>query len=158
MEHSTPPSRWEHLRYVAVVASALAFLAAIGLPVSRFEPVASPCPKYWYGLQFLIMGPAGPMVLAFGWYANPLMIAAWVQLVRRRYLQALKFSTPGFALALSTLLLLPLEFPFDGGHSLARWVKVDLGFYVWLLALALPLSCAAGLHWHSRARNARNRV
>lgn len=94
-------------------------------------------PKIHRGYEILAIGWLGIFIANFAWYGNILWLIALVNGLLRRYKGSLYASIIGFGLGLTAFAL--REVPKD--ESGGRGYMIDylgVGYYVWLLALALP--------------------
>ena len=93
------------------------------------------------GLNFLLVGWAGPLALNFAWYANPLFLFATKKLITSRR------STTGSSIVATVLAadaFLFWELPLDEGGATTDLYGYGLGFLLWLAAI-LVLLAASGI-------------
>ena len=98
--------------------------------------------KMW-GFQLLLRGFMGVFMGTIGWFANPLWVIALLLVFFKRVKAALAVSLLSVAIALSSITVI--------GKDLAVWESdpyhqrvsaLLLGFYVWIVSLALvPVAC-----------------
>lgn len=87
--------------------------------------------EIWYGFEIFMFGWLGPLGLAFGWYANIILIFALYYLGSNLKYSAI-LSSLGFLLALSSLLFKKM-FLDERWAPYSDVVEWSIGFYLWLL-------------------------
>ena len=127
--------------YIAIYRTVVGTTALLLWLGSLAAPAITMCPSIsWPGWHLLFLGWLGPLILQFGWFANPVMLWA----IRR-----LLFLEPaGIMLSLLGLFLALSSFSWKGisGDSPAFICQHDYGFFAWI-ACAVLLSVASFVEW-----------
>ncbi|MCB9612438.1 MAG: hypothetical protein H6721_21130 [Sandaracinus sp.] len=136
-----PVEPFDRLRWIAIVVSLVALGLGSALPTGDFVD-SHGAPVSWQGIAFLACGWFGPVLGApvCGWYANPMLMLAWLLLALRRYRGATIVACIGLVLAASSLWLFDVEvMQNEGGVNNLRLRGFSAGFYVWWVALLAPV-------------------
>jgi hypothetical protein len=108
-----------------VRASYVLYVLCFFLPAYRTPQEEAPA------YMAFLLGPLAMLSFQFGWLANPLLVAAWVTLHKRKYKAALITAGLAVALALSFLL-----YPDITGAGANRYPYTALsGYYIWLASM-----------------------
>ena len=110
-------------RLVAALALYMTSLVLPGLYLVDYDPVM--------GIQILLTGWYGFLILEFAWAANVFFIAAVIAALRKKSLGAAWLATTAFAVGLLSL---------RSKQWIANHAHIDYlgsGFYVWMTAFAL---------------------
>ncbi len=115
------------MKVILLSLCSLIYIASLCFPV--FDPAEGDA-TYILGVIALLFGWGN-----YPWFANPLLVVAYVFLFKRRYEAALILSGLGFVLGLSTLLI--DEIPRDGSGRMTTVDGYGLAFYLWMASLLL---------------------
>ncbi|RTL22191.1 MAG: hypothetical protein EKK52_06400 [Burkholderiales bacterium] len=124
-----PPVRWPTLKRWVLTCVGLAYAVSWALPVFFFDGHRS-----LRGIEVLLSGWMGPVLLEFGWYANPCFLAACVALAVGRERIALGSSLVALLLGLTSFAT--TGWVFDEAE-LTPIRGLGAGFGLWLCAIAL---------------------
>ena len=94
----------------------------------------------WNGVQVLVFGLAGLKMMQFAWLANITVIVALRAVMQGQTRTAQIWSVVSLLLALHTFALFGQEISLGRqDFNTVRLVSLGAGYYLWLLALLLPL-------------------
>ena len=125
------------LRRSAGLLALLAFAASLPLPAFYDCAERHDISGYWCWF----MGPVGPLVGVFAWYANPILaVLVIVSLLGVR----LNPLFPITAFLLSASVLNGFHYQFDGGATIA--CRAEAGYWLWLLS-SFVLVAASLYEW-----------
>lgn len=130
------------LKILVLVLSAILFLGSLGFSVFDMREGN---PTFIMGFVCLLFGWAYP-----AWYANPLILAAHVLLLRSKYLAAMILATAAVGLGATTLLI--EEVPRDSSGETTEVLGYLAGFHLWMASLAVPWVAAICLWWQRRGK------
>jgi hypothetical protein len=136
------------LRAGAIGGSLLLWLLACVLPALQLRTrPPGPDPGSWPGGALLGIGPLGPLVLQFAWYANLVLLAAFILLGTRKWLAASIVAAAGMVVALDTLALFVRPFPSGANREMYYLSRPLPGYYLWLASFVLVAACALAGLW-----------
>lgn len=113
-------------RETVLGVSGALYVLSLTMPAMYFEKEAS-----LGGVSVLVQGWWGVFMLNPAWLANPLFVAAAVQLARNRYARASLFSAVALACALCSLFTTKWYFNEADATPIASF---GIAFYVWFIA------------------------
>src|SRR5262249_17954624 len=101
-------------------------------------------PQRWYGAEVLAWGWLGGSIGQFGWFANPLLLLAYVLVLLREFMAASVFAVLALLFAAHSLVIFHQQFPgYEGEVSRLDAKGFGIGFYFWvaslLVAVIVPL-------------------
>jgi hypothetical protein len=96
-------------------------------------------PKEHFGLEAFLLGPIGLFAGHYSWIANPLLLFAWARRTDPNWGQSFVLAVVAAAFALSFLLPKTIAVGSAGEYSYAA----NIGYYLWLLSIALAAIAAA---------------
>ena len=144
-----------------VVLSPSLFLYAIACATPAIEFLRNGVdPERWYGIEALLLGWQGVFIGQFGWFANPILLLAYVLILFRRFLAGAIFAIVSVGVAANSLQLFHQHIPGDEGDVTHLEVKAfGIGFYIWvaslLAAVVAPLIGAIAVrYWHRKQSSA----
>ncbi len=124
-----------------LTASLLLFVVSLWLPPFRVEAADPyPWPRGWLVLLMGWLGIADGML---AWFANPLLLAAWLLAWRRR--RGATIVTAALALLLGLSFLLNSQISVDEAGNQSPLHHDGSGYWLWLGSLAAILLCGAAL-------------
>ncbi len=136
---------------LATGASTLLWLAACSLPAFSYQYLGGRDAGYASGGWCALYGPLGIFHGCVAWYANPAAVAASSFLWLRRYRYAALCSTVAVLLAVDVVRLFGAVIPVDESETpKIQPQHLALGFWVWLLSLAIPGATALWLRGRKR--------
>lgn len=122
------------------IASVFLLLVCNALPAIRFieQPITfSPRYQTMAGFEFTLLGWMGPLGGHFGWYANPLMVIAWICLLARWQRAAQVLATLACFMVMSSLSLIVMGLPKNEANiGSLSWDAFLPGYYLWVLGHA----------------------
>jgi hypothetical protein len=137
-------------RLTIVLASIALFLVCLTLDGFYIE---GPNPRAWSSAFYLLLlGWLGLLSGTIAWFANPLLIAAWVLFWLRRYWIALALSVAALFCALSFLnvdTVVVSEAP-----TFAKVTGFGLGYWLWIAGM-IVITLGSGLALLGLVRDAR---
>jgi hypothetical protein len=117
----------------AVVLSALLYLGALAFP-GFYVVQGTEDPKPWIeGFWLLVFGPFALLQGIVAWIANPLLVAAWIALWKRKRGLGLFFALAGMVFALTFF----LNHRFHDGSQMNSIVHAAIGYWLWLASLGV---------------------
>jgi len=105
-------------------------------------------PERWYGIEALLLGWQGAFVGQFGWFANPVLLAAGVLILFRRFLAGAVVAAVAVIVAAHSPFILHQQVPGDEGNvNHLEVTAFGVGFYLWgaSLVAAMVVSLLASL-------------
>lgn len=121
-------------RVLTCLASAVLYTIALFTPAFAFAAGDS---SFILGMVCLLFGWG-----KLAWYANPILLAAYIAFLKKKDVLTTILSVAALAVAATTLSI--EEVPRNSSGTLTRVVGFGLGFYFWLSSMAVLL--AAGIH------------
>ncbi|MBX3732689.1 MAG: hypothetical protein KF791_08850 [Verrucomicrobiae bacterium] len=121
-------------RVLTCLASATLYTIALFTPAFAFAEGDS---SFILGMVCLLFGWG-----KFAWYANPILLAAYIAFLKKKDVLTTILSVAALAVAATTLSI--EEVPRNSSGTLTRVVGYGLGFYFWLASMAVLF--AAGIH------------
>ena len=148
MSTGAPLSRLWSLGLVAV--SAFFLMIACVLPAIVF---VEPGQETWFGWSALLIGAFGIFIGQIGWFANPILVVAWLVSLFRWWIASAVIATIGLIVSMTSLLIIGARIPMDeGGVRHATVSFLHVGFYVWLLAFFATIAGSIALRIVSSRR------
>lgn len=90
----------------------------------------------WYGIAALLLGWQGFFVEQFGWFANPVLLIAYILILFRQFVAAAVFAGLAVVIAATSVRIIGQTLPADEGNVTHMQVTAfDFGYYVWIASL-----------------------
>lgn len=129
------PGHRDPIRTIMIGLSLAFYVAACALPALGFERTGG-SHQPWGGGQALMTGWMGVFVGQFAWFANPLLLGAWICLAVRTRRWTLVFALGALLVGAHTLFLFGRPLPADeSGSNKITLTQLLPGFYAWAASM-----------------------
>ena len=113
----------------------LLYAVACAAPAVSFVRIGGG-PEGWYGIEALLLGWQGAFLNQFGWFANPLLLLAYLLILFRQFVIGSVMALAAVAVAASSVTILHQQIPGDEGDVTHLEVTgFGIGFRLWIASL-----------------------